>query len=189
VCTGNVCRSPLAERLMRSWAERAAVDPAALVLSSAGTDAAVGRPMDERSARSLSELGGDPAGAAGRALVAGEAEDADLVLTMTRRQRHVVLGTAPRAMRRTFTLPEAAALLGSADVAGVAELAPDRRARELAHRLHDARRCRQSGPADDVVDPIGHPLPVHQEMAAHVAGCLEPLAALLLAGAPSRLGR
>ena len=183
VCTGNICRSPVAERLTTRWAEQA-LGAGAVHVASAGTDAMTGHAMHESSARALARLGGDPTGFLARSLVPGEAEDADLVLTMTRRQRHIVLRDAPRAMRRTFTLPEAAGLLALADLVGLADLPVDQRARELALRLHAGRRTRPSGPDDDVRDPIGHPQAVHTAVAEQVAQLLEPLTALLFAGAP-----
>ncbi|GMA87571.1 hypothetical protein GCM10025868_28210 [Angustibacter aerolatus] len=45
VCTGNVCRSPLVERLLRQRLGTDAVD-----VSSAGTQALVGEPMTDPAA-------------------------------------------------------------------------------------------------------------------------------------------
>lgn len=184
VCTGNICRSPVAERLTSRWAAQKLGDGASeFLVSSAGTDVVDGHPMHEFSAQALSALGGDPAGFTARSLVPGEAEDADLVLTMTRRQRHVVLRDAPRAMQRTFTLPEAAGLLDAADLTGLTQLPLDQRGRELARRLSAARRRRASWPVDDVRDPIGHPAAVHAAVAGEVARFLEPITTVLFAGA------
>ena len=183
VCTGNLCRSPLAERLLRSWAERdlgAAADR--LRIAIAGT-AAVAGPMDERSAQALRELGGDPAGASGRPVTPELSAGADLVLTMTREQRRAVLQVDPRGLRRVFTLAEASGLLGLADRTGLALLPPDERARELAARLNGARAYRPGGPDDDIRDPIGQPLEAHREVAARIAEELRPLADVLLAPA------
>ena len=58
VCTGNMCRSPLAERLTTSRAERSLGAWAARVhVDSAGTDAVDGRGMDGRSAQVLAAEG------------------------------------------------------------------------------------------------------------------------------------
>ena len=185
VCTGNLCRSPLAERLFRSWVERDLGDESRWVrVDSAGTAAAAG-PMDLRSAQALRELGGSPDGAMARQLRSGETADVDLVLTMTREQRREVLRHDPRGMRRVFTLAEAAGLLPLIDRTGFDLVPLDERARELAARLDQARARRRGGPDDDIADPIGQPLEVHREVAAHIAGCLRPLTDVLLAG-PSR---
>jgi protein-tyrosine phosphatase len=60
ICTGNLCRSPLAERLTLSWVRDALRDSpehAAVEISSAGQEAPVGRPMDARSTEALIHLG------------------------------------------------------------------------------------------------------------------------------------
>src|SRR4051795_8785012 len=131
VCTGNLCRSPLAERLLRSWADRELGATAAMLqIDSAGTAAATG-PMEARSAQALRELGGDPSGAQARQLRDGETADVDLVLTITRRQRREVLRRDPRAMRRTVTLAEAAGLLPLTDRSSLGPIPLDGRMREL----------------------------------------------------------
>jgi len=183
VCTGNLCRSPLAERLLRAWAERELGDAASsLRIESAGTAAARG-PMDEQSALALTELGGDPAGASARQLSTVGTADVDLVLTMTREQRWAVLQHDPRALRRVFTLAEATALLALIDRTGLTLLPADERARELALRLNMARARRAGGRDDDIPDPIGQSYEVHREVAARIAAELRPLADVLLAPA------
>src|SRR3954466_14540445 len=95
VCTGNICRSPLAERLAAAWAEQSLGAGAARVhIWSAGTEGRDGKPMDAKSASALSRLGGDPTGFKARTFVPDMADVADLVLTMTRRHRRLVLAEA-----------------------------------------------------------------------------------------------
>ena len=183
VCTGNICRSPLAERLAIAWADqRLGAAAASVHIASAGIDALDGHAMDKRSAAALAGLGGDPTGFAARTIVPEMATHADLVLTMTRRQRRLVLADAPRALRHTFTLPEAADLLLTADLRGVTALPLHTRARELAVRLNAARAHRPSIEADDVNDPVGHSGSVHKEVGARIARKLQPLTDVLFAG-------
>jgi protein-tyrosine phosphatase len=137
--------------------------------------------MHQSSAHALVGLGGDPHGFEARPFVAAQAEAAGLVLTMTREQRHRVLQQAPRAMRWTFTLPEAAALMVDADLEGLSSLTRRDRVRELAGRLNAGRRQRPSRAEDDILDPIGASAGVHRQVAAHVADFLRPLAGVLLA--------
>jgi|SRR5215204_629242 len=184
VCTGNVCRSPLAERLAIAWAHdslRQSPEREAVIISSAGTDAGVGLPMDPRSSEALTDLGGDPVGFRSRTLTSALADEADIVLTMTRRQRRDVLEKAPRGLRRTFTLTEAAELMGSADLAGLKLLPLAQRARELGLRLAAARSHRRSRETDDVLDPFGRSLGVHRDVAATIATALRPVADVLFA--------
>lgn len=177
VCTGNICRSALGERLGRAYlADVLAEDAGAVRLDSAGVQAVVGSAMHPDSALVLRGLGGDPDGFVARQLVDDMAIDADLTLTMTRRQRRDVLRMAPRALARTFTLREAAGLLGTVGQDGEVpggDLAE--RARNLVRDLAAARSRRQSGPGDDIRDPVGLPLEGHQEMGDAVAGALLPV--------------
>ncbi len=182
VCTGNVCRSPVAERLATAWArEKLSHSPEADVvyIGSAGLGATADRPVDPHSAAALVDLGGDPAGFRSRQFTAELAEDADLVLTMTRDQRRTVLESTPRGLRRTFTLTEAADLLQRADLTGLSLLPLTARARELGRRLDAARSRRPTAQSDDIADPIGQHAGVHQEVAGLVAAALRPLADVL----------
>ena len=188
VCTGNRCRSPLAERLAARWAAEALGSLAdAVTTESAGTDATAGEPMEERSALALAELGGDPRGVATRILNPSDIEGADLVLTMTRTHRRRVLELAPRAMRRTFTLTEAAALLSIVDPAALAAAPVAERGRALATLLSRARAFRAGGPEDDIPDPIGRPLEEHRDVAARIARDLQPLTGVLFTPAADPL--
>ncbi len=111
MCTGNICRSPIGERLTRAFAAETLGRHAALLTArSAGTNAVRDGAMDERSAAVLVGLGGDPTDFTGRQFAPEMAEQADLVLTLTRSHRRDVLKQAPRAMHRTFTVLEAADL-------------------------------------------------------------------------------
>ncbi len=142
VCTGNVCRSAVAERLAMAWArEKLEHSPEAdaVRIDSAGLGAITGQPIDPHSAAALVALVGDPAGFRSREFTPELAADADLVLTMTRDQRRTVLEASPRGLRRTFTLTEAADLLQRADLTGLSLLPLTARARELGRRLDVAR--------------------------------------------------
>ncbi|GAB2636674.1 protein-tyrosine-phosphatase [Prescottella soli] len=124
VCTGNICRSPTAERLTAAWASRTGT--ADLTASSAGTRAVVGSGLEPTAAQILSTLGGDPDGFVARRLTPAIAGGADLVLAMTESHRDAVLRIAPRQFKRTFTLLEAAHLAATIGSATVAELAAAR---------------------------------------------------------------
>jgi protein-tyrosine-phosphatase len=174
VCTGNICRSALAEHLGRAYLEgelgRAAEQ---VVLASAGTGAVVGSGIHPDTALVLAGFGGDARGHVARQLTERMVHDADLTLTMTRAHRKAVLRTAPRALSRVFTLREAAALVSSLDPDG--DLPGDDladRARALVRVMAAARPQRVSGPDDDVGDPIGRSLEVQQEAGDLVAGAL-----------------
>jgi protein-tyrosine phosphatase len=187
VGTANVCRSPIAERLALAWARQQFGGRAHEVsVASAGVDAWVGEPINPHSAAALVRLGGDPSGATcARSFTPELARQAALVLTMTRLQRHSVLAVAPRGLRRTFTLLEAFALMGSAELDGLDRLPIGERAAELGMRLDAARAGRTGSGADDVEDPLGRRMGIHLAAARTIAEVVRPLTTVLYTG---RLG-
>ena len=156
VCVGNLCRSPLAERLLVSRLASTEVR-----VASAGLHAVVGAPMDASAAAELTRLGGDPSEFEARQLTARMATDADLVLTATRAIRGQVVATAPATLKRTFTLLELAALVEAPPWGG-----PDGDAAETISRAADWRASVSGlGDALDVPDPIGRSVQVHRAAA------------------------
>lgn len=160
VCTGNICRSPTAERLLRHrLAERFAAETASVLVESAGTGALVGEPIQAHAAALLVRAGADPQAFSGRDVTAELVRDADLVLAMTRRHRAQVATLQPAGTPRLFTLREFARLAH-----GDGDNAPP--SGELATRfaaLVETARARRglhtpTDPADDdVPDPYGGP--------------------------------
>lgn len=57
VCTGNICRSPMAEIMLNRAFEEAGLDDDVMVDSAGTTDWEAGNPIDERAAAKLTELG------------------------------------------------------------------------------------------------------------------------------------
>jgi protein-tyrosine phosphatase len=109
VCTGNICRSPVAERLLQAGLDQ--VKPGAFRVRSAGTRAMVGEPAQAGSARIITTYGGTSEGFAARQLTPAILRDTDLVLTMAARHRGEVLQLDPSLLRRTFTIREFARML------------------------------------------------------------------------------
>ncbi|MDT8368738.1 MAG: low molecular weight protein arginine phosphatase [Longimicrobiales bacterium] len=97
VCTGNTCRSPLAEALARREAELRGWTR--LTVGSAGVAAAPGAPASAGAIAAAAELDLDLAGHASTPLTPEGVEEADLILTMA--SHHLVrvseLGGAERA--------------------------------------------------------------------------------------------
>ena len=100
VCTGNVCRSPMAELLFRGWIDQAAD----VTVSSAGLHALVDHAMDGTSASALEHLGIDPSPHRARQFEGWMAEQADLILTAGREHRDEIIAALPSAYKRTFTM-------------------------------------------------------------------------------------
>ena len=143
--------------------------------------------MDPHTAAVINALGGDADGFRARHYTRELAEAADLVFTMTRSQRHSVLKTTPRGLRRTFTLTEAARLLDHADLTGLPLLPLTERAHQLSLRLDAARAGRTPANSDDIDDPAGRRPAVHREVAGTIATALRPLADVLFASVRTQL--
>lgn len=170
VCTGNICRSPTAERLAQSYCSRS--DFVDLTASSAGTRAVIGHPIHRDAAVILKQLGGSASDFTARHLTPRIAADADLVLTMTESHRDTVLELAPRQLRRTFTMRQAARLvsLGARDLTELAELRPLMSAREDW----------------DIPDPIGQSPMIFAAVGAEIAELLPPILRLCHVSAEQR---
>jgi len=110
VCVGNVCRSPLGERLLR-----VRLPEDRFAVSSAGVNALEGAPISPDTVVELTARGGRADGFVARRLVDDMLHEADLVLVATRQLRSRVLAETPSALRRTFTVREFAALLDEVD--------------------------------------------------------------------------
>ncbi|HKB32057.1 MAG TPA: hypothetical protein VKD26_14635 [Streptosporangiaceae bacterium] len=172
VCTGNMCRSPLAERLAGRWLTGSA---AGVGVSSAGTHAVAGAAMHPDSAAALRRLGGDPGGFIARQLTARLAEEADLILTAARSHREMVGGLCPRAAARTFTLREFAGLAAAVPPGDITRLgSATARARALTAAAHPlrARLATHQPHLLDVPDPVGRPMAVQEATAQLIAGAL-----------------
>ncbi|MDP9888907.1 arsenate reductase/protein-tyrosine-phosphatase family protein [Pseudarthrobacter enclensis] len=129
VCTGNICRSPVAERLLQAGLDQ--VVPGGFHVASAGTRAMVGEPMQPISADIVRTYGGSPDGFAARQLTPKILRGVDLVLTMTSGHRGEVLQLDASLLKRTFTIREFARML---DVLGqrAAEASGAQETREAA---------------------------------------------------------
>lgn len=81
VCWGNICRSPIAERVAEKRAAERGVDD--LVFTSAATSREeLGAPMDDRAAAVLRRHGYRSGGHVAHQITRGEIENAELVLAM-----------------------------------------------------------------------------------------------------------
>lgn len=165
VCSGNICRSPLAEQLL---AARLGASGQTVRVSSAGTIAEPGFAMDETAAELSRRYGGDPSAHAARPLTEELIAGSGLVLTATRQHRAAVVSLLPRASRYTFTLAEFARLSrGLAgplpdDVVDAPSLV-EAVAAERGHVLPP-----EDPSDDDIVDPYRQAPEVHERVAERI---------------------
>jgi protein-tyrosine-phosphatase len=184
ICTGNICRSPMALGFLADRSGR--LLDGALIVRSAGTWARPGSPPTPEAEASVAERGIDISDHRSTPVSSDLIGWADLIITMTAEHRDEVLDMTPDADDRTFTLKELVALLGALPPPEV-----ERSREALLARVDEASALRASGrapaPADaDVVDPIG----MSDETYRAVAWELEELTDALvrrLAGADARI--
>lgn len=118
--------------------------------------------MHPYAAQVIEKFGGETSSFAARQHNPDIASEADLVLTMTRLQRDLVLASAPQLLHRTFTLSEAS-LLASKFV--------PRSIDDLSHlRAHLQRR-----EASDIPDPIGKKPEFFAQVGRQIVDFLPPL--------------
>lgn len=171
VCTGNICRSPAAEYILRDRLGDA------IDVTSAGTLAMVGQPVAEPMERLLNGLGLEPSGFRARELSTDQILSADLVLTMTRTHRGDVVEIYPRAIKYTFTLKEFARLLGNLDLESRRLPAdPAARLRELIPLALAERRQVPDARLDEVVDPYRREPNVYAESFRDIATAVDSIA-------------
>lgn len=189
VCTGNICRSPLAEVLLRAQLDALGAG-ADVTVTSAGTRALVGHPMTRQAARQALEVGArtsDVARHTARQLDESLLAGADLVLAMTRAHRREIVQLRPQVLATTFTLREFARLAASVDPDTIPPASGDR-LRPLLARIVAARGTtsgRQDPAGDDVADPYRRGDAAYQRATEQIAPAVA-VAARLLSAARTR---
>ncbi|PYI51122.1 low molecular weight protein arginine phosphatase [Paenibacillus flagellatus] len=179
VCTGNTCRSPLAEGLFRSMARREGLR---LDVRSAGVSAWDGAPISKHSADILKERG--VTDRLSSSAVTGEAVSwADLILTMTAGHKEAVIRRYPEAVDKVFTLKEFA----EDDPQAAAKI-------EERHRIHSelqikralgqpitpdellqAEQAEYGMPSFDISDPFGGDRAQYEKTADEIEAYLAKL--------------
>ena len=175
VCTGNVCRSPFIERMLRVSV------PGSVVVTSAGIEALVGEAIDPAVAELLGRHGGDAEGFAARQVTAEMVAEADLVLTATRAHRAAVASLQWRALRYVFTLGDFSDLAVGLDIDASSERAAGSWVANVARAVADRRGTVPPRKADevDIVDPYRREDRVMSAMARQVLAALPPVLGLL----------
>ena len=158
VCTGNVCRSPIAAGFLASGLERRFGSAAPRVVS-AGTHGWDGSGAMPESVRAAAEREVDISGHLARKLTIADIEGADLILGMAGEHREAVVAAEPGAAARTFTLKELVRLLEALPPAsGRGTIDRDALRDRLAAADEASREGFEGNPHDeDVADPLGMP--------------------------------
>lgn len=189
VCTGNICRSPLAEQLLRLH-----LTPEKATVSSAGTRGLNSAPMTPEALALADQLGvptSDSSTHRSRFLTEQHLTTPDLIVTMTREHRRMVAELAPSRMRSTFTAREFARLAADVtddqirDAAAEAPVqTPGGRVRAAA-TLIASRRGMVLPPDkpedDDVIDPFGRSWQTYELSATQLTPALDEVVRVLTA--------
>lgn len=97
LCMGNICRSPMAEAMIRR-------DIPSVEVSSAGIGALVGQPADPSAVKIMQSRGLDITAHRGRQLESWMLQSSDLVFVMEREQKRMVEHDYPFAVGKVFLL-------------------------------------------------------------------------------------
>lgn len=198
VCVGNICRSPMAERLFRLALRQRFGDRVDdfYISHGAGTGAwHEGEPMNPPAARELRLRGADAEGFTARKVSRAMVDVSDLILCATAEQVEYVLKLRSEAHARTFVLGEFGRLLAQVEqsilppvtrsIDGVRD-----RGVALVHAVDtlrgggaiwgtSAQRRRASRREDDLTDPWGMSDREFAEVADTIERTVFPLAAAL----------
>jgi glycine hydroxymethyltransferase len=177
VCTGNICRSPIAEGFLRQMlADR---NIAGMDVESAGVSGLDGYPAMPEAVTALFERNVDISSHLARRLTRTMAESADLVVGMSSGHRDAMVRLAPKSAGRTFTLKELVNLLdqqGQRPSRG----AP---AERMSAAISEADTLRRAGAASDLTDEdIPDPLGLGPEAFRAIAWQIEGLTEQLVEG-------
>lgn len=175
VCTGNICRSPLAAYLLQTR-----LAPLDVRVGSAGTRGMTGAPMTAETLQLATALGvpsADTAAHQARFLNESHLASPDLILAMTRDHRREIVELAPSRMRSVFTIREFARLADSLTdhqlrtAAEGGDSDPSSRVRALTAAVASQRGLvlPPANPADDdVIDPYGRSWNTYQLSASQL---------------------
>ncbi|WP_370149007.1 low molecular weight phosphatase family protein [Streptacidiphilus sp. EB129] len=173
MCTGNLYRSPLAERLL---VEQLGPFGRGIRVISAGTAA---RAVPIRLAALPTEPATDSRGRVPRRLTVDLVEGSDLVLGAATKHREAAVRMSPAwALRRAFTLREFARLVRPQDAEGTT--CPVERFTVIAQAAAARRGARCAPADDDVADPQGASSQVAQTSAALVEEAVERIVRAVL---------
>ena len=134
VCTGNTCRSPMAEAIFNNMVHHSNKNHSS---TSAGVSVFMPQPVSKKSIEALKKLGIVDFTHVSRALTAEDVDDCDLILTMTSSHKFMVKNSFPKYKDKVYTLKEKAYGLDSdiADPYGMDQEVYDECAQEIKNAV------------------------------------------------------
>lgn len=104
VCSGNTCRSPMAEACFKVLAEAHGLN--SLIVKSAGTGAIKGAPASYQACEAVKEIGGDLSEFSSTPLNWELVDSSDLIIAMTAGHRAEIIRRFPAASSKVHLLLE-----------------------------------------------------------------------------------
>ncbi len=105
VCTGNTCRSPMAEGILRKLWKKAG-EPYPIKIDSGGVGAISGLLASHGAVESMKRMGGDISSHSSAPVTREGIAETDIAITMTRSHKQVLLQMYPEFAHKVFTLSE-----------------------------------------------------------------------------------
>jgi protein-tyrosine-phosphatase len=109
VCTGNTCRSSMAEGIFKSMLQEMNIEN--INVSSAGISAFEGDAANEKAIYTLNKKGIDIRNHRARQLTKKIINESDLILTMTNNHKNTILNVLPEYSHKVYTLKEYACIV------------------------------------------------------------------------------
>ena len=172
VCTGNLCRSPMAEVMLRAELKKRGC--AGVNVASCGTWAGAGYEATSQAVEVMSGRGIDLAAHRSRPLDPEEVLEADIVVAMTSVHVGEILEAAPQASNKVIMLKE---------IGAIALTAPDAEARARVAELLGADRP-EGRRGLDLDDPMGLPSSAYERCASELEAGIAALADVLCGTIP-----
>ena len=152
VCTGNLCRSPMAEGLLRHAVQEQGCE--GIEVSSVGTWAYYGRPATDEAVTTLKERGIDISAHLSRPVEIEELRAADLIVAMTSVHVREITNLAPELADRIVMMKELREIKS-------AVVGPDASREDRGRALLTGQRPKRRRDLD-VDDPMGLPIGAYE---------------------------
>jgi len=140
VCTGNTCRSPMAEYLLKDKLQKMNIDD--VEVESAGLSAFFPQKASKNAVLVMNELGINISSHVSKLISEDIIKESDLILTMEKYHKEAIVNVYPGVMDKVFTLKEY--VLGSKDDLDVVD--------PYGGDIDEYRKCRDE--LNDLIDKL-----------------------------------